>query len=214
MEDYPGSDDWIADGPSELAGGADTFPGLLRQLSSHSGCLRGVFLLERAIPWALPAGLAALSAPRKLFPQSFSQSGCSECHSQPNALRTPQRHQAEGNSLTRKEPEHSQLSQLVSWNAPRTKVYLGPVTNSRTQMPAQALCPEGWGKHSLLLEKPSGTKADPFSTTQHRPVPADPTWSTCKESSPRICSYFCSHCSQDSSLPSLTAQSNPRALRG
>lgn len=98
MEDYLGNNDWIANGPSELAGGAATPRAPQTAQQARSAGLRGVFLLERAIPWTTDppgtveesfratAGLAAFSAPRKLFPQSLSQSGCSEGHSAPDPL--------------------------------------------------------------------------------------------------------------------------------
>lgn len=180
-----------------------------------------------------PAGLAALSAPRKLFPHSLSKSGCSEGHSPPNPLWTPLRHQAEGNSLTRKEPEPSQLPHLVSWNAPRPRVCLVPVIESspaggqqnfpeagRVQVPPWGSVSRGVRESTpCCLEKHRAISNKGRSTSQHPVSPSPsraPTSTTCRDHQLRgTGSYFQSPRRQkDSSLPSLTAQSNPTALRG
>lgn len=78
MADYPGNNDWIANGASGLAVGADTSPGLLRMQESLRVCLRGVFLLGWLLQ-VLPGN--------KLCPQSLSsESGGSKGHSPPKAL--------------------------------------------------------------------------------------------------------------------------------
>lgn len=208
MADYPGNNDWIANGASGLAVGADTSPGLLRMQESLRVCFRGVFLLGWLLQ-VLPGN--------KLSPQSLSQSGGSEGHSPPSPLWTPLRHWAEGNSPTRKEPEPSHLPHLVSWNAPGPRLCLVPATSritkhfQRQEGPkAEALCPERGGKHSLSLEQ---HRADPFLPTQCPPVPAGlPLQGS---SAQGIWVLFpVSQRQKDSSLPSLSAQSHPTAPRG